>query len=1326
MRSSLCGSTQGLPTQKLSKPPTNSSSSNLLAAARQEPEPGSPLVPSDADSGDGYFPSMAQASRRRQNTRSKIRSYLYGPGQEAGQFHSSEDEDNSPGKLANVARDVRRRLSRTDSSALPTSSVEASVASSTSRPYTADHLGPDLDEDEVMKEQIKEKVWTDMLAAQNHVSSPIDEDKHPDSVKSPIRRRSLYTPGIATRSPEDILRKPPPPEHLTSQATQDYYYNPARPESSPLSRLANLRSSYTGRSTPSELDYTHLGALKLGTLRVTNGAASPIPRDQDISPVLALGLETTSQDDYYTASEGGRSEEDGRLDRLSGNMSHPLRVASTDVIAPFSEISPSSAVRSFQSGSTVDMSANSPGPGICGQNTDELGSPASVGSITPNIRSIKRKPLPSTAAARQAAQNRCTTTGDVLEIPASPCSLRWSAHHGQNKPMNQQQAGETTGSEVTAPPKRQERNSDLWRSFIQSAEQCHADSGSREDALLALTRNQSYREEYGGASEKVREQLIAFPRDKDSKQLDSGYSSNISLGSNETSLSEKSRTIASSTSPQHMRSPAPHPPETSFEPDLSDIFTNDNVFGARETPRLPCGLDTDVQTNLITDTAARSSFTADRNPAAVVQSQQEISNPGKSRKLQKRRPKSQPPVSRTPTATSHNLSQHDIPPLPNAVADRHSERASRFPVLDHTYSNLHLTNDDISLNPTLESAAARFPSPTHETEVSPARDRPSLFQRLASRARSRSRSRPRKAQLSYESDDESVKSEICRSPSWSDYGNKKKKEQKRKEKAEQEREKQRKRDPSTEPNPRSRSKSRSRFRSRSQRRSPQPECAPTIAGLGTVRECLGASPLDIAKASLEVETQRAGPLIQPHYMSTGQPCAGIRDPILMDDVERIRQRSQSLAGHTLPVNEDIEDRKNIPQKPARPHSMYFGAPPIPALPVAKVTQSISGSQTNSAAPRASRYYQEPAVVASAPVSQAVYQTQIHPDGEAMEKSSCTAAGALAADDSVSIEELIDRLLDAPDHEAREIVLQQIRQHRRKAPAGSNDACQRISEAQKSHPFHTAVGMVKRENLPVKPSPINHSRTEAGKPKVAANKNARPQTMFVSAPPMPPLPSAERLQQQEAQKSASKFVRSKTLTPPQSHSPEVSKKDLWAGCAIQTEHKKAIESHTDWSPHRLAWSHRRKSAGEALLRTDQPFGQVDDTSHASGHADTLGETASPPSRAMTAGSENLSVPKAGNRAFHKPWASVQGQQISPAPSESPVQPSSKIAAPAQAFERLTGRFEGGLMYGYEPGFGLGGSAGTRSVKTGATRKSVQMSQGYGVDLSDVPIFVAPSN
>ena len=64
--------------------------------------------------------------------------------------------------------------------------------------------------------------------------------------------------------------------------------------------------------------------------------------------------------------------------------------------------------------------------------------------------------------------------------------------------------------------------------------------------------------------------------------------------------------------------------------------------------------------------------------------------------------------------------------------------------------------------------------------------------------------------------------------------------------------------------------------------------------------------------------------------------------------------------------------------------------------------------------------------------------------------------------------------------------------------------------------------------------------------------------------------------------------------------------------------------------------------------------------------------------------------------------------------------------SQRFSNLhPGRYEGGLSFGYEPGFGLGGSAGTRAMRTGASRKSVEVSQGYGLDLSDVPIFVAPS-
>lgn len=53
----------------------------------------------------------------------------------------------------------------------------------------------------------------------------------------------------------------------------------------------------------------------------------------------------------------------------------------------------------------------------------------------------------------------------------------------------------------------------------------------------------------------------------------------------------------------------------------------------------------------------------------------------------------------------------------------------------------------------------------------------------------------------------------------------------------------------------------------------------------------------------------------------------------------------------------------------------------------------------------------------------------------------------------------------------------------------------------------------------------------------------------------------------------------------------------------------------------------------------------------------------------------------------------------------------------------GRYSGGLNYGYEHGLGFGGSAGTRSVSgvAKATRKGVPLSEGFGVDLSDVPIM-----
>lgn len=59
---------------------------------------------------------------------------------------------------------------------------------------------------------------------------------------------------------------------------------------------------------------------------------------------------------------------------------------------------------------------------------------------------------------------------------------------------------------------------------------------------------------------------------------------------------------------------------------------------------------------------------------------------------------------------------------------------------------------------------------------------------------------------------------------------------------------------------------------------------------------------------------------------------------------------------------------------------------------------------------------------------------------------------------------------------------------------------------------------------------------------------------------------------------------------------------------------------------------------------------------------------------------------------------------------------------KSIESLHDRYSGGLDYGWERGAGFMSSAGTRSSGSEAKRKSVRMSESYGLDLSDVPVFL----
>ncbi|KAI4207574.1 MAG: hypothetical protein LQ346_000506, partial [Caloplaca aetnensis] len=1242
MLSSIAVAGQCPSPHKLSKPPTNRSSTNLLAAAKQTQEQPSPLISSDADSTEGYFTQTAPTfgeRRPRRNTRSKIRSYLYGQNQENGQGHSSEDDEGSPKSFATV---VKRRLSRADSSPLLQGpSLGTSPASSTSRLFLAGSAGSDLDEEEATKEQIKEKVWTDTLAAQNHVSSPVDEEKHPDSVMTPIRRRSLYTPGIATRSPQDILRKPPLPKTVISQAERDYYYNPAMPETSPLSSLALLRASNTGRSTPSELDYTHLGAMKLGTLRVTNGAASPIPQDRNVRSDLSSNLGTASREKFYTASTGNKSEEERPAARssISVDLSQALDGDSADRVTPLSECTTSIGPRlacldPSTRGRTSSASQRSQQP----YNSDR--SDLLIAHELPvRENSIRRKPLPPSAISNRGDRATSVSMDSAADLRCDVGPRSDAVRTAQMGLGSAQSPEDSTDFTDIAPPNMRNSSQDVWRAFIHAAEERHADNGSREDAYLKLTGSHKSQQAGGEGHSMLQNRPVDYPQGRAFHHGDSGYNSNTSLEST------GSAHIPYMNQTHQAGSGSGDVPKVPAQENLhGDFFQGNRDHDPTETPIEADPADPGMGNGSATNTAwLGPSIGSEKKPLESNPPQRHLPSLEKSRKLQKRRPKSQPPLQRIPASADDIFANQQIPPVPPAIADIHSERMSHLPLLDFTVPSLqHTTTGNLAMGSEPTPSDTRLPSPTNGTDDSATRDKPSLFQKLASRARSRSRSRPREKQMGSQSDEESDKSDIMRSPSWSEYGNKKRKERKAKEKAERQLQKKSKRESSAD---RKRDlRSTSRFRSRSRARSSQHEPTPTLTEFGTVSESLGRGPYDIAKSNIDSERGTAGTGLQPHHINSHKPSVQSIEGMFEDGHAHDRYRSRSFVGHAVAENEKKGMPDDVRAKPSRPHSMFVGAdrPPVPALPVADRRACTRGHEGGKSMGPGLHSAQN--VYRAAPATSLLDLTPKDGLQQARQLStpnviSSPLVGVAPAGKVVSMEELIDKLLDAPDAETKETILHQMRQQRRGLLSGSGATCQANASVATCTPknFEAAPQSVQCPNpdrsltriANTGKAPDNSSKIEDGH---------RPQSMLADAPPMPPLPSAERLQQHEARKSVSRTEHSRILIPPQRRAPEPPKPDLWAGCAMETEHKKAkIQGVPDWGSHQQAWSQRRRSAGEALISKARPSGLRDGSDEAD-LDETSQERATQPTirRAQTAGPEPLCLPHNESKAFHKPW------------------------------------------------------------------------------------------
>lgn len=907
--------------RRLSKPRTNKSSSSLLGEQSSTPSSSHDL---DYFGSDAVVVNSCGECRSRSKSRSRIKAYLYGSSQDVAQT-SSDDEDTQTG-IAGAARDVRKRLSRTSHSAMPLLSTKVSVTrlsnSSSSgllSSRSTESQGMDPEESAMIADQIKQRAYHDSLAAQNHTSTPVDEDKHVDSIMAPLRRKSLYTPGIATRNASDILRKPPKP--LTDN---EYYYDPSRPETSPLSRLASLSVGEDGRSTPCDLHYSQLGGLQLGTLRVTNGTSSPIPRDQPATLAHRSATpESKIHDDFYTASEGsvtgdrdhathlpiGGGTPFKRNNKAEGSVEPDSRVPShPDKFLPFERESsdesfPFSRERDDQSARFERRAADH--------------SARSRSSRSFDIQCLAKRESNESFSFKGRSSQTC------LVVAAEPKNILTFEMEAPNNPFffgngEESKASFSVETGLGSPKSYRVDRGTLDGYFSPKSktfnEAVRFEGNTLSESSPSRTRSftpesvqrRKYDEcfhprpkSHNGASDIAGEYIAEFesspfsyppledgstiipPSQYSTKETGRFFVSDAAAngsGSREDAFRklDVDRSIPSTWKPEGLFVSAFQPSRHSLSSEMpqtdSGYCSYASLTGA---PTDEAGFE--AEGNPIPSTKVTASPQPQTHETVRSSARSPFGKP--MRKLKKHRAKSQPPPINLVTG-HHELTDATIPRIPLIIAARHATRLSEFPLLEHTFPSSQHTSGNGAWSPVqAHDVPIRFPSPANALETASAHIGPFP-------------TTPSKSQTStiVVGEDDWGTSDLVRSPSWSEYGGgRRRKEQKKLAKEEKETEKrlmkeerelerkiqkdkkdlerQVRKDENKQKFTRSRSASRARASSSEDQS--RYDTLMTIADFGTVTESLGSSPYDIAKPTLpnpQVARNR-----HPHQISTAMP-----------------------------------------------------------------------------------------------------------------------------------------------------------------------------------------------------------------------------------------------------------------------------------------------------------------------------------------------------------------------------------------------------------------------------------------------------------------------
>ncbi len=303
---------------RLSKPPTNTSSLNLSSLSLLQPAfRSSTLFPLSTPNEELHDQSPLGSN---DESREVVKAHLFGPESEDPEVPPQPATKSRKG-AALVSSDIETQHSTSPTPRSPLASPSAAIFS-----ISRLSLISSIDHKDVKERTPPKADNRSATASREDLTSPI-----------PFRRKSLRQPGVATRIKKDERWGPSPPGEAGVDADRDYYYNPVFPEEASGTELEALnletprarkpvRPLLVRTDTPSDLVF--LGGLKLGSLHVTNGRASPAPSD------LSGRVKARSTPNLRTASSeyGDSDQEDGDTDTraLTGDGS-PQRPSMPEV-----------------------------------------------------------------------------------------------------------------------------------------------------------------------------------------------------------------------------------------------------------------------------------------------------------------------------------------------------------------------------------------------------------------------------------------------------------------------------------------------------------------------------------------------------------------------------------------------------------------------------------------------------------------------------------------------------------------------------------------------------------------------------------------------------------------------------------------------------------------------------------------------------------------------------------------------------------------------------------------------------------------------------------